>query len=91
MSVLTRPQMIVRLDHLIQNYETLKKMAPASVAAAVVKNDAYGLGAALVVRALYKNGCRHFFVAQGAREKLCGPRRRCRYFRVARHGGGQCG
>ena len=70
MSVLTRPQMIVRLDHLIQNYETLKKMAPASVAAAVVKNDAYGLGAALVVRALYKNGCRHFFVAHGCEGKI---------------------
>lgn len=70
MSVLTRPQMIVRLDHLIQNYETLKKIAPTSVPAAVVKNDAYGLGAALVVRALYKNGCRHFFVAHGCEGKI---------------------
>ncbi|MDE8345232.1 MAG: alanine racemase [Acidocella sp.] len=32
--------------------------------AAVVKADAYGLGAAKVVPVLYAAGCRHFFVAQ---------------------------
>lgn len=69
MSVLTRPQMIIRLDHLIQNYQVLKKIAPKAIAAAVVKNDAYGLGGEAVARALYQNGCRHFFVAHGCEGK----------------------
>src|SRR5690606_29243649 len=39
------------------------EVAPAQ-AAAVVKADAYGLGAERVARKLYEHGCRHFFVAQ---------------------------
>lgn len=35
----------------------------APVAAAVIKADAYGLGALPVARVLYAAGCRHFFVA----------------------------
>jgi alanine racemase len=48
---------------LARNYERLRAdLAPAQ-AAAVVKADAYGLGADRVAPRLYAHGCRHFFVA----------------------------
>ncbi|MUZ74759.1 alanine racemase [Agrobacterium vitis] len=49
---------------LCRNYEMLAAMVMPGRAAAVVKADAYGLGAERVSRALYARGCRHFFVAQ---------------------------
>ncbi|WP_312798372.1 alanine racemase, partial [Tianweitania sp.] len=45
------------------NYEKLSALVAPGRAAAVVKADAYGLGAERVARALYYKGCRHFFVA----------------------------
>lgn len=49
------------------NYRLLKGMLKegggATECAAVVKADAYGLGAAQVASALLKEGCRHYFVA----------------------------
>lgn len=57
----------VHLDRVARNYLFLKKKVQAENAgadcAAVVKADAYGLGAAQVARTLYAQGCRHFFVA----------------------------
>ncbi|HEV7307852.1 alanine racemase [Ensifer sp.] len=54
----------VDLAALARNYEKLAgEVAPAR-AAAVVKADAYGLGAGAVAAKLYAAGCRHFFVAQ---------------------------
>lgn len=53
----------IDLGALVENYRLLKaRLAPAH-AAAVVKADAYGLGAAKVAPVLYAAGCRHFFVA----------------------------
>jgi len=49
---------------LCRNYEKLAAIVMPGSAAAVVKADAYGLGAERVSRALYEGGCRHFFVAQ---------------------------
>lgn len=63
MPIYTQPLMHIHLNHLADNYQALKKTVPLSVAAAVVKNDAYGLGAIAVARRLYIEGCRHFFVA----------------------------
>ncbi|MBP5399846.1 MAG: alanine racemase [Alphaproteobacteria bacterium] len=66
MSILTRPILEVNIDNIIANYKTLQKIAPNSVAAAVVKDDAYGIGAEVVAESLYKKvGCRCFFVAHG--------------------------
>ena len=48
---------------LVENYRFLKSQAPHSICAAVVKNNAYGLGVQNVVPALVKEGCSHFFVA----------------------------
>ena len=55
----------VDLDALRSNYRLLRARARAGGAAcaAVLKSDAYGLGAVPVGRALYGAGCRHFFVA----------------------------
>jgi alanine racemase len=48
---------------ILRNWRRLcQRHAPGAVAA-VVKADAYGLGAAPVARALRDAGCRHFFVA----------------------------
>jgi alanine racemase len=64
---LTRGGMLtVDLAALRRNYRILCEAAPASIVAGVVKADAYGLGAAAVVRALLEAGCRHFFVAHFA-------------------------
>ncbi len=66
MSVLTRPILEINLDNIIKNYQTLQKIAPNSEAAAVVKDDAYGVGAEIVAKTLYKRaGCKCFFVAHG--------------------------
>ncbi|MCX8231468.1 MAG: alanine racemase [Alphaproteobacteria bacterium] len=54
----------IDLDAIAANYRELRDMAaPAAICAAVVKADAYGLGAAPVGLKLEAEGCRHFFVA----------------------------
>jgi len=53
----------IDLDALAANWRRLGTMAPQSECAAVVKADAYGLGADRVAAALYRSGCRRFFVA----------------------------
>ena len=53
----------VDLDAIVQNYRLLAARAPGASCAAVVKADAYGLGAARVAPALARAGCRRFFVA----------------------------
>lgn len=52
----------VDLAAIVANWRALRDRHPGAVAA-VVKADAYGLGAAPVARALYAAGCRHFFTA----------------------------
>ncbi|MGD9913462.1 MAG: alanine racemase, partial [Rhizobiaceae bacterium] len=46
------------------NYRQLRDRLGGTACAGVVKADAYGLGAAEVARALLREGCRTFFVAQ---------------------------
>jgi len=53
----------IDLDALAANWRRLRDLAPAAECAAVVKADAYGLGAARVGPALHAAGCRRFFVA----------------------------
>lgn len=50
----------IDLDAIVENWRDLSKITPC---AAVVKADAYGLGAAKVAPALAKAGCQRFFVA----------------------------
>lgn len=64
MTILTRPVLEINLRKIVSNFQQLRKIAAQSVAAAVVKDDAYGLGAEVVVPYLYKHAdCHHFFVA----------------------------
>ncbi len=54
----------VDLAALARNYVRLSTDVEPAKAAAVVKADAYGLGADRVAERLYAHGCRDFFVAQ---------------------------
>lgn len=45
------------------NWRTVAARASTAITAAVIKADAYGLGAARVGPELYRAGCRHFFFA----------------------------
>lgn len=54
----------VHLEKVAQNYLSFRKrLKQGADCAAVVKADAYGLGALQVARALFDQECRHFFVA----------------------------
>jgi alanine racemase len=53
----------IDLGALMRNWRTLCEFAPGAECAAVVKADAYGLGADRVVPALSRAGCATFFVA----------------------------
>ena len=53
----------VDLDAIVDNYKLLQGKAAGVETAAVVKADAYGLGAAKVAPTLATAGCRTFFVA----------------------------
>ncbi len=56
-------RLIVDPDAIARNYARLTARAPHAETAAVVKADAYGLGAPAVARRLVREGCRVFFVA----------------------------
>jgi len=53
----------IDLDAVAANYHTLRAKHPGGAVSAVVKADGYGLGAGMVGGRLYREGCRHFFVA----------------------------
>ena len=53
----------IDLDAIAANYRNLQARLAGATCGAVVKADAYGLGAAKVAKALAEAGCRDFFVA----------------------------
>jgi alanine racemase len=55
--------LVIDLKALAGNYRTLAARVSPAEASAVVKADAYGLGASHVAPALFAAGCRKFFVA----------------------------
>jgi alanine racemase len=57
------PRLVIDLAAIQRNYATLQRLAPAAEIGAVVKANAYGLGAARVIPALADAGCRTFYVA----------------------------
>jgi len=68
---MTQPVLHIDLDAIANNWRALgARMAPGVEVGAVVKANAYGLGAARIAPALYKAGARNFFVvfAQEAAE-----------------------
>ncbi|MCS5603492.1 MAG: alanine racemase, partial [Paracoccus sp.] len=52
----------IDLAAIVANWTALTGKAPGARPSAVVKADAYGLGAGRVVPALHAAGCRDFFV-----------------------------
>ncbi|PDT43531.1 MULTISPECIES: alanine racemase [Sinorhizobium] len=63
----------IDLAALRRNYRKLSTRVAPATAAAVVKADAYGLGAEQVSDALHAEGCRHFFVAHLPEAVKLGP------------------
>ena len=61
-TAMSRAILTIDLDAIVANWRALDRMSSAETGA-VVKADAYGLGAARVARALARAGCRRFFVA----------------------------
>ena len=64
-----RPRLArLKVDHaaIVENWRYFRKLAPAAAVAAVVKADAYGLGAVNASRALAQAGARVFFTATSA-------------------------
>src|SRR5258706_270315 len=55
--------LIVDLGSLRRNYQRLRTAAPSAGTSAVLKADAYGIGAAKAAPALEMEGCKTFFVA----------------------------
>ncbi|MEO0963223.1 MAG: alanine racemase [Pseudomonadota bacterium] len=53
----------IDLDAIARNWQAANEASGAATASAVVKADGYGLGVVPVVEALYRAGCRTFFVA----------------------------
>jgi alanine racemase len=53
----------IDLAAIAENYRRLQEQAQTAICAAVVKADAYGLGAEALAPVLASAGCRHFFVA----------------------------
>ena len=58
-----RPQLIIHLKALVQNYDLLQKTSHPAACGVVVKCDAYGLGLEKVAPLLFEKGARDFFVA----------------------------
>ena len=59
------PNAILEINskNLIRNYKTISKYTKKSVAGAVIKANAYGLGDIEIYKILYNAGCRNFFLA----------------------------
>lgn len=63
----------IDISAITANWSALAAKAPGARAAAVVKADAYGLGAARVAPALYQAGARDFFVALASEGRAIRP------------------
>jgi alanine racemase len=59
----SRAVLTIDLGAIVENHHRLRRQAPGSEVAAVVKADGYGLGAREVAAALWQGRCRTFFVA----------------------------
>lgn len=59
----SRYKLTIDLAAVAHNWRQLNALSGSAICSAVVKADAYGLGAVQVVHRLYEEGCRDFFVA----------------------------
>lgn len=63
MDIMAGARLGIDLAAIADNYRVIKCLVAPAITGAVVKADAYGLGAARVVKLLQAEGCQHFFVA----------------------------
>ncbi|MPT47049.1 MAG: alanine racemase [Sphingobium sp.] len=63
----------IDVSAIVANYRLIGQQVAPAQAAAVVKADCYGLGAATICPALERAGCRHFFVAHLAEAQALRP------------------
>lgn len=61
--MLSRPRLTIDLDAIAANYRLLSETVAPAECSAVIKADAYGLGAEAIGRHLLFKGCRTFFFA----------------------------
>ena len=74
MNILTRPILEINLTNVLKNYNMLAQIADKAIPAAVVKDDAYGIGAENVSQMLYEQAnCRCFFVAHALEGERIAP------------------
>lgn len=74
MPIYTTPVFNINLKKITQNYNLVKSQNPNAILSAVIKDNAYGLGAIEVAAELYNNAnCRHFFVAHAKEGALVRP------------------
>lgn len=67
MPIYTTPVFNINLKKIIKNYNLIKGLCPNTTLSAVIKDNAYGLGAIEVAKALYQEAnCRNFFVAHAS-------------------------
>jgi alanine racemase len=79
-------RLLIDLDALAANFRTIRTAGAPAVTGAVVKADAYGLGALPVANRLWREGCRDFFVAtcrEGEALRAVVPRARILVFEGA--------
>ena len=79
----------IDLQAIVANWTALAAKAPGARAGAVVKADAYGLGAARVAPALYEAGARDFFVALASECRALRPEQPRTILPRPRHAAGQ--
>ena len=74
MSIFTRPILEINLKNLEENYKKLKQIIAPAKPSAVIKDDAYGIGAEKVAKTLYENAdCRDFWVAHAVEVAKIAP------------------
>ena len=53
----------INTKNLAHNFKLLAKIANKSLPGAIIKANAYGLGDREILNILFKEGCKHFFLA----------------------------
>lgn len=65
--IYTRPVFEINLNKILENYLLLRDIIYPATPSAVVKDDAYGLNAAIIAKTLYEGAdCHHFWVAHAS-------------------------
>ena len=83
MALYTTPVFNINLKKLAANYRLLEKLSAPAIPAAVVKDDAYGLGAAEVAAALYAAAFLLPMVRKAKKSALSYPMRKYMFYKAS--------